>query len=158
MVSEPHPHPKKSTFVDAIKVFLRSQLSAFLGGICDYSMMILLTQYGHIFYAFSIVISGSCGAVINFSINRYWTFRITNVSAARQLQKFVFVVMGSIALKSSGTYLLTELLKLDYRISRLCVDAVVALAFNFTLQRYWVFKVKKDLAELSAEDDNENKE
>ena len=80
------------------------------------------------------------GAVVNFSLNRYWTFKKRDVSKFRQLRKFIVVVAGSIALKTSGTYLLTELLHLDYRISRLCVDAVVSLAFNYTLQRYWVFK------------------
>lgn len=102
--------------------------------------MIALTEYGHIFYTWSIEISGMFGAVINFSLNRYWAFNNREISKGKQLRRFAFVVIGSIALKSSGTYLLTELLKLDYKISRLCVDALVSLGFNFTLQKYWVFK------------------
>ena len=120
--------------------FSKAQFSAFTGGMFDYMVMILLTEYGKIFYAKSIIISGLLGAVVNFSLNRYWTFKKRDVSKFRQLRKFIVVVAGSIALKTSGTYLLTELLHLDYRISRLCVDAVVSLAFNYTLQRYWVFK------------------
>ena len=120
-------------------VFLRAQLSAFTGGAVDYACMILLTTYGHIFYGFSILVSGSIGAVINFSINRYWTFKRTDVASRSQLQKFIVVVIGSILLKSSGTWLLTTILNFDYRISRLCIDLLVSLGFNFTMQRYWVF-------------------
>lgn len=124
---------------NALMIFLRAQLSAFTGGICDYALMIGLTEYGHLFYCNSIVISGIFGAVINFSLNRYWAFKQTGVSSSIQLQKFVLVVIGSIILKSSGTFLLTEFLKIDYRVSRLFVDAIISLGFNFTLQKYWVF-------------------
>ena len=122
------------------RIFFKAQLSAFIGGIADYLIMIFLTEYAGLFYTRSIIISGMLGAVVNFSLNRYWAFKSVDETKRKQLARFVFVVLGSIALKSSGTYIVTEYLKLDYRISRLCVDAVVSLAFNFTLQKYWVFK------------------
>jgi putative flippase GtrA len=50
------------------------------------------------------------------------------------------VVAGSIMLKSAGTYLVTTWLILDYKISRILVDIIVSLGFNYTLQTYWVFK------------------
>src|ERR1700743_1331918 len=79
--------------------FIRAQLSAFLGGACDYVIMIMLTEWVGLFYTSSIIISGICGAIINYSINRYWTFKATDVPAQNQLFKFVFVVIGSITLK-----------------------------------------------------------
>ncbi len=127
----------------SILTFGKAQFSAFIGGMFDYGIMIVLTEYGHLHYTRSIIISGMFGAIINFSVNRYWTFNNRTVSKTRQLRRFVFVVLGSILLKSSGTYLLTELLKLDYKISRICIDAVVSLGFNYTLQKYWVFKHDK---------------
>ena len=124
----------------SLKVFLKAQLSAFLGALCDYAIMILLTSYGHIFYGYSILVSGSIGAVINFSINRYWTFKKTEVDSLVQLPKFIAMVIISILLKSSGTWLLTKLLHLDYRLSRISIDALVSFGVNFTLQKYWVFR------------------
>ena len=132
--------PPANTLRHSLYTFGKAQTSAFIGGMFDYALMIVLTEYGHIFYTKSIIISGLLGANINFSLNRYWTFKNRDVSKRRQLRRFIFVVLGSIALKSSGTYALTELLRLDYKISRLCIDAVVSLCFNFTLQKYWVFK------------------
>ena len=132
--------PPANTLRHSLYTFGKAQFSAFIGGMFDYALMIVLTEYGHLHYTRSIIVSGLFGAVINFSLNRYWTFNNRDVSKRRQLRRFIFVVLGSIALKSSGTYMLTELWHLDYKISRLCIDAVVSLGFNFTLQKYWVYK------------------
>ncbi len=141
MADSPKHKPLISPGVkQSVITFCKAQASAFTGGLFDYGLMIVFTEYGHILYYNSIIMSGLCGAVVNFSLNRYWAFNNRDVSKRKQLQRFIFVVFGSIALKSSGTYLLTEFAHLDYKISRICVDAVVSLGFNFTLQKYWVFR------------------
>jgi len=140
---------RKSVFV-----FAKAQVSAFTGGILDYIVMILCTELLHIHYTISIAIGGIIGAILNFSLNRYWTFnanKASELSVGAQLVKFAFVVAGSIALKSSGTYLFTTLLKLDYKITRIMVDIVVSLGFNYVLQKYWVFR-KRQIRELQDPD------
>lgn len=127
----------------AFYTFAKAQLSAFTGGICDYLIMIGLTEITGMHYTFSIMFGGMFGAVINFSINRYWAFSAGENLRLRlgpQLARFSMVVAGSIFLKSLGTYLVTSGLTLDYRISRLFVQAVVAYGFNYSLLRYWVFR------------------
>jgi len=120
--------------------FFRSQLSAFVGGLVDYAIMIICTELLGIHYVLSIAIGGIIGAIVNYTINRYWAFKAREESKTTQIPKFIVVVIGSILLKSSGTFLFTEYLKLDYRISRLLTDAIVAFGFNYTLQKIWVFK------------------
>ncbi|WP_316749757.1 GtrA family protein [Pedobacter gandavensis] len=127
----------------SVYVFAKAQVSAFSGGIIDYLIMIACTELLHIHYTISIAIGGIIGAIVNFSINRYWTFNANQsnqLPVGKQLVKFVFVVAGSILLKSSGTYLFTNMLRLDYKITRIMVDILVSLGFNYTLQKYWVFK------------------
>lgn len=128
----------------------------------DYGFMLLLTEVFGIFYPVSIVCSGIFGAVINFTINRYWSFEARGEQKRKQIPRFILMVIGSIALKSAGTYGLTELVQfplsfaetlniwgiqffketghLDYKVSRILVDIVVAIGFNYMLQRFWVFK------------------
>lgn len=125
-------------------VFLKAQLSAFVGGMTDYAIMVLFTQVFHVHYTISIVIGGIIGAVVNFNFNSKWTFHSNNIpyrnSIRKQLMRFVLVVLISIFLKSSGTYLITSFLSIDYKISRIIVDLIVSISFNYTLQHYWVFK------------------
>jgi putative flippase GtrA len=123
-----------------IKAFSKAQISAFVGGVIDYALMVFCYEFFHLHYVYGIVIGGVVGAAINFSINKHWSFRGNQGHAVKQLWKFILVVIGSIFLKSSGTFFLTELMTIDYRISRLLTDALVSFGFNYNLQRFWVFR------------------
>jgi putative flippase GtrA len=128
-------------------VFSKAQLSAFVGGMVDYGIMILITELFYVHYTITIVIGGIIGALVNFSLNKYWTFpskvRPYSNSMCKQLLKFVLVALNSILLKSSGTYFVTSYIEIDYKISRLIIDLFVSLMFNYNLQRYWVFRKVK---------------
>lgn len=134
-----------------IFIFIKAQASAFIGGIVDYGIMILCTELLGIHYTISIIISGLIGAIVNFSINRKWTYQAEHGAINLQLVKFTLVVLGSVLLKSGGTYLITNLLKLDYKISRIITDLIVSLGFNYTLQTYWVFNKKEKIEEITEE-------
>lgn len=123
-----------------VKEFFKAQLSAFTGGLVDYAIMVFCVEILHFSVSVAIMISGAVGAVVNFTINRYWTFKNDSTPVGAQLWKFIIVVLGSIFLKSQGTPLLTEVTGIDYKITRLMVELIVSLGFNFTLQKFWVFK------------------
>jgi putative flippase GtrA len=134
---------------EGVLVFTKAQVSAFTGGIADYLLMIYLTEVFHIHYTLSIVIGGIIGAVVNFTLNKTWTFRSNKQpykhSGTKQFLKFVLVVLNCIVLKVSGTYLFTTYFKTDYYISRIMTDLTVSLAFNYTLQKFWVFRKRTQL-------------
>lgn len=129
----------------SLLIFGKSQVSAFVGGIVDYIVMVALTELCGVYYVYSIIVGGIIGAIVNYTINRYWAFDAKEESTMTQIPKFVIVVMGSIFLKASGTYLCTELLGIDYKISRIIVDAFVSFGFNYMLQKHWVFKKRNPL-------------
>ncbi len=120
--------------------FLRAQVSAFAGGVIDYLIMIICIEWFGISLITAIIIGGTIGAVINFFINRHWTFRNHNTKLLPQLVKFISAAMGSILLKATGTQFLTNALGVDYKITRLITDAIVCFGYNFLIQKFWVFK------------------
>ncbi len=130
-----------------IIIFGKAQVSAMMGGAVDYLIMIILTELFHVHYTISIAIGGIIGAVVNFTLNKTWSFQSKDLkyksSTKMQLAKFVFVVLNSILMKSSGTFLISTFLNLDYKISRIVVDLFVSIVFNYSLQKYWVFKKNK---------------
>ena len=133
--------PKKSVFT-----FLRAQVAAFLGGITDYGLMILLTEVFQLHFTFSILISGTVGAIINFSINRFWVFKNQSGYSSHinsQLFKFALVVLGSISLKAFGTLIFQKVFQIDYRIGRLITDLFVSYGFNYPLIKNWVFRANE---------------
>lgn len=130
-----------------ILTFVKAQASAFIGGMVDYGTMIFVTEVFHVHYTIGIVVGGVIGAIVNFTLNRVWTFKEKNSAYASgtiyQLFKFALTVANSILLKAAGTFLFTQYLHIDYKISRLIVDLIVSLGFNYTLQKFWVFKKVK---------------
>ena len=140
--------------ISKIIIFLKAQMYAFIGGMVDYLVMIFFTEVFHFHYTLSIAIGGVIGAIVNFSINKKWTFHSPNIPyqqpLTRQFLKFVAVVINSIVLKAAGTHGITTFLGLDYKISRIITDLIVSIGFNYTLQKYWVFK-KVDVVEEGEE-------
>lgn len=130
----------KETKSTQIKVFLKAQLSAFIGGLFDFGIYSLCFKLFGISAPLSNVVSGSLGAIVNFTINRFWSFQSTDTPVKKQLWKFVIVVIGSIALKSTGIYFLVDVMALNFLISKVIVEIIVSLGFNFVLQKVWVFK------------------
>ena len=136
-----------------LKTFTKAQLSAFIGGVSDYAIMIFLTEavFGRDYYPVAIAVSCSLGAVINFSLNKFWAFRpqeqAYKFTLRQQLRRFIIVVVSSILLKIAGTWLITTFIGFDYKISRIITDLLVSLGFNFTLQRYWVFSRENNKTE-----------
>lgn len=123
-----------------VKEFLRAQLSAFVGGLSDFAIYTFCYKILLISAPFANAISGSFGAIVNFTVNRYWAFNNTRDSVTQQLWKFILVVMGSILLKSTGIYFLVNVWEGHYLLSKVIVELIVSLGFNFLLQKYWVFR------------------
>jgi putative flippase GtrA len=130
--------------IEKLFIFTKAQVSSFFGGIVDYCIMILCTELLGIHYTISIGIGGIIGAIVNFSINKKWTFQSKEStykhSSTNQLIRFALVVANSIALKAAGTYCFTTFCGIKYGISRIITDLIVSVLFNYMLQRHWVFK------------------
>jgi putative flippase GtrA len=105
---------------------------------------VFFTEVFHIHYTVSIAIGGIVGAIVNFKINKSWTFftkeAVYSHSLRNQFIRFVIVVINSIILKSWGTYLATSFVYNNYKINRIVVDLFVSLGCNYPLQKYWVLK------------------
>ena len=143
---------KTKKMLNQLLVFGKAQFSAFVGGLTDYMIMVFLTEVFHLHYTISIIIGGVIGAVVNFSMNKKWTFHNKSIPyknpLKKQLLKFSIVVINSILLKSSGTYLVTIFFGFDYKISRIFIDLFVSILFNYNLQRFWVFKQQIKVKDL----------
>lgn len=122
------------------KEFLKAQLSAFIGGLTDLCIYWIAYKIFLLSAPLSNVISGGLGAIVNFSINRSWSFSSSEKPIGSQLWKFVVVVIGSIFLKTIGIYFLVEIYAFHFLLSKLIIEIIVSLGFNFMLQKFWVFK------------------
>lgn len=130
--------------------FGQAQLSAGAGALVDYGVLLSCRELLGWSLFWSIGAGGVIGAIVNFTVNRYWTFRDKEHSYSSgvwiQLLKFSLTVVGSILLKYLGTYSLERYIGINYKIGKLISDLFVSVLFNYMMQRFWVFRKAKDVA------------
>ncbi len=141
----------KNWVISELKTLSKAQISAFIGGMVDYATMIYLTDKLHIYFTYSIIVSGFVGAIVNFTLNRTWSFKERDKEYSDplkyQLLKFIPVVLNSVFLKSFITYSIVRFTHLNYKISRILTDIIVSVGVNYPLQKIWVFRKKVTLDE-----------
>ena len=122
------------------KEFIKSQIAAFASTCLDYLTVIGLTEVLGLWYVYSNVVGASLGAITNFFLGRKWTFKAENDSLYKQAGRYALVSAGSLGLNTFGLYALTEWTNLHYVISKVIIEILVAVGFNYVLQKHFVFK------------------
>ena len=120
--------------------FLRAQIAAFIGTLIDYSIFFLLKDLADIWYIYANIVGASMGAISNFLIGRYWAFKVPYGAVKEQASKYMLVSLGSLLLNTTGIYVLTEWTQLNATLSKVIIGIIVAISFNYVLQKHFVFK------------------
>jgi putative flippase GtrA len=85
-------------------------------------------------------ISGSVGAVANFSLNRAWAFRGPGGHTVRQAGRYAVTALVAVSLATLVWWLLRSATGWDPRLLHLASLAGVWLVFTFPVMRAWVFR------------------
>lgn len=136
--------------------FLRSIFSSQVASWVDMLLSFGLFSLFDLKPWFSTAVGAIAGGVINCVINYRLTFHAQGVSWKAVIVKYTMVWLGSVALNSLGTELLYKLLsswtwletigfKPDgyFATARLAASLIVSWAWNFLLQRYFVYRTTR---------------
>ncbi len=137
-----------------IFTLLRSGASSQLCGWIDMIVSFVLFAFCNMTPWMSTATGAFVGGVFNCIINYRFTFHARDVAWRAVITKFIFVWIGSLLLNSFGTQILYYLVR-DWHwltvtvglgddsiflAARLLVSLVVSLAWNFLLQRNFVYR------------------
>lgn len=138
---------------DFMSTFLRSGVSAQTSGLVDFVVSFVMFKWLFLTPLISAAIGAIAGGVVNFMLNYRFTFRVDDCPWKALAAKFSLVWVGSLLLNAGGTQLMYWILcrwhlletigfKPDgyFTAARLLVAIIVSLGFNFTLQRYFVYR------------------
>ncbi|MCO6500625.1 MAG: GtrA family protein [Vicingus serpentipes] len=120
--------------------FLKYQTAAIIATGVDFGLFFLLKYSLGFWYVAATFVGALGGAFTNFTICRYWAFAGANNKLVNQITKYIMVAGGSLILNTSLVYLFTELFKIPSDYSRIGTAIIVAICYNFILQKYYVFK------------------
>jgi len=120
--------------------FLRYNIAALLATAGDFLTLVSLTELAGIWYLLSTGLGALVGAIIAFTLGRNWAFVSKKASKSKQALKYGLVALGSLALNTLGVFFFTDVLEIQYIISKSITAGIVALGYNYPLSKYYTFK------------------
>ncbi|HEV3326844.1 MAG TPA: GtrA family protein [Puia sp.] len=127
--------------------FTKAQLTSLLATGVDFLVTLLLLRWAGLppaaasgrvtFYGATGTL---CGGFTHFMISRNWVFNAQEKKWTAQLNRYILVWIGNLALNASGLYLLNRYAGLDPMPAKIITATMVAVFYNYTLQKKFVFK------------------
>lgn len=121
---------------------LKHQVSSLVATAIDFGTMTALVELHLTTPVAATILGASLGAVTNFTLGRRWTFGATHEHPASQAVRYAVVSGGSALLNALGEYFVHDRLGGQYLVARAVVSLFVSLAWNYPLQRRFVFPVE----------------
>jgi putative flippase GtrA len=120
--------------------FTKAQIASLLATGVDFLVTVLLVQVAGAPYLPGSATGTISGGVTHFMVSRNWVFNAQEKKWAAQLPRYILVWIGSLLLNVSGLYLLTHYTGLNYLLSKIAIAIGVAVFYNYTLQKRYVFR------------------
>lgn len=108
------------------------------GVVLDMASLILLKEKFHLLPTVAVIINQAFLLVYNFSLNKYWTFRNTDMPH-KQVVRYGTLAGFNYLFSVAAMYFFNHELLFDYRLVRIGSIAIM-VSWNFFLYKYWIYK------------------
>ncbi|MDO9376589.1 MAG: GtrA family protein [Bacteroidota bacterium] len=123
-----------------MKTFLKANIASLTASFCDYLVTFVLKQFLHFDPVYASITGTVIGGIINFWICRQWVFEAAGAGAVQQGKRYLITWTGNLLLNSLGVFLLIRFAGMFYLLAKLLTSLTVAVAYNYPLQKNYVFK------------------
>ena len=120
--------------------FAKAQAASFVSSMVDYGSTIFLVELLRFWYVAGSSTGTILGGIANFSLGRRWVFRGGERERHIQLLRYALVWTGYLFLMTTGVFLLTHFGHFNYIISKTSLSLFLAVAYNYPLQKRFVFR------------------
>ena len=118
--------------------FVKAQLSTGAATLAEWACVWALTATG-VWYVVAAVGGAILGALLDFSIKKWWVFDTTRQSAAVQGVRYALVSGVSALLFGAAVYALVDGLHLRMPVAVVAGSMCVGIFWNYPLHRFFVF-------------------
>ena len=120
---------------------IKYAVAAFGGFAADYCVLLALKEWVGLHYLAAVPLAFLAGITVNYLIGIWFVFQRGRLSLGKELLLFVTISLLALAITEGSMYLLTDLLGIDYRVSRI-ISGVLTYLFNFFTRRFLLYREK----------------
>ena len=130
--------------------WVRHHISSLVGTGVDFATMIMAVELLRLSPVTGTVIGAAVGGVTNFWLGRHFTFRSRSHQVSGQFLRYGLVSAASLGLNALGEHLFLTYVASRYVLGRILVASTVNNAWNYPMQRFFVFAERKPAKEDPA--------
>jgi len=119
--------------------WVRHHLASIAATVVDYSVMVTLVEVAHFRPVPATALGALAGGLANFTLNRIYTYRVTDASVGDQGWRYALVSASSLGWNTLGEHVFANVFGLQYILARLITSFTVSNVWNYPLQRFFVF-------------------
>jgi putative flippase GtrA len=133
----PQQSPKSGVGLEVIR-WVRAQLSNIVATGLEFALVTLLLKT-HVYYLVAAAAGAVLGAVVDFSIKKWWAFAAHGGMLHKQMFRYAVVSAASAGLNCAIAYVLVDGLKMLELPGVIVAAVIVGVAWNYPMQRFHVF-------------------
>ena len=123
-----------------MKQFIKANVASLISSFCDFLVTIIVKELLHADPVLASVTGTVFGGIVNFIIGRYWVFEVHHLNVYHQSKRYFIIWAGNLILNALLVYILIHYAGLNYILAKLITSVAVAIAYNYPLQKKYVFK------------------
>lgn len=128
--------------------FAKYFIVGFSGVFLDMGSLYLLTEFLHVRPVFGVMINGLFMLNYIFFLNKHWTFKSSGVTH-KQIVRFFILSGFNYIITIVWMFFFNHKMGIDYKLVRIS-NIIIAVAWNFLIYKYWVYKQDEMLAVLPS--------
>jgi putative flippase GtrA len=107
--------------------------------VIDYALLYLCTEFLHIHYLLSSIISFTISVIFNYILSIKWVFDVKKKQDVRDFVVFIILSVIGLGINSLIMYVMVEVFGVYYMLSKI-VSTVVVMVYNFITRKIFVEK------------------
>jgi putative flippase GtrA len=119
--------------------WLRHHVASIVATAVDYGVMVSCVELLRLSPVAGTALGATAGALTNFTLGRLYTYGVGSGPVAGYAWRYAIVSGASLAWNAGGEALFHDVLGMQYLLARVLTSIVVSNAWNYPLQRYFVF-------------------
>lgn len=124
--------------------WIRHHISSLVGTGVDFAAMIAAVELLGFSPVMGTVLGAAVGGMTNFWLGRRFTFRSRSKQVSGQFLRYSLVSGASLGLNALGEHVFITYIASRYVLGRILVAATVNNAWNYPMQRFFVFAEHKE--------------